>query len=436
MSEERLYQRNENINYLLNRRLGFMLRYGMTFLFVLGLIVIITLYFIKAPDTLEGQFKLSSSNPPKGLVAKVNGRIVKKLVHDEYIVNKGDVLIVLESVADEKEVALLENGLAYVQLLCDSNTLDSLNYIGTESFQNLGELQQVYEQFKKSNNELYLTLTSGQYLQEKSIINKRLFNLKLTRQNLENQKQIYEREYSLASEAWQADSTLNQQRSITKTELRNTESARLQRKLSLSNLQQGILNNETAINDIEQQLLVLEKTITQQKNLFTQAYAVLKSAISDWNSKYLFVAPFSGKVSFPKNIYEGLNVRAGDPVLYIIPDNSDWICEVLVTQQNFGKIKVGQPAILKFDSYNFEEFGVIKGLVSSVSNVPQEVQAKEGIQNLFLVQVSISKSLSTSYHKTITPKYGLSGIATIALDDKSVLEKLFLDKLRNVFVNQ
>lgn len=436
MSDERLYQRNENINYLLNRRLSFLLRYGMTFLFVLGLIVIITLYFIKAPDTIEGQFKLSSSNPPKGLVAKVNGRIVKKLVNDESDVDKGDVLVVLESVADEKEVALLERSLANVQLLYDSNKLDSLNYIGTELSKNLGELQQVYEQFKKSNNELYLALTSGQYLQEKSIINKRLFNLKLTRQNLENQKQIYEREYTLASEAWQADSILNQQQSITKTELRNTESARLQRKLSLSNLQQNLINNETAINDIEQQLLTLEKNISQQKNAFLQSFSILKSAIADWKSKYLFVAPFSGKVSLPKNIYEGLNVRLGDPVLYIIPDSSDWICEVLIAQQNFGKINVGQQAILKFDSYNFEEFGVIKGTVTSVSNVPQEVQAKDGIQTLFLVQISIDSNLTTTYHKNITPKYGLSGIATIALDDKSVLEKLFVDKLKGLFVNQ
>ncbi|MBW7845084.1 MAG: biotin/lipoyl-binding protein, partial [Bacteroidia bacterium] len=121
MSEERLYQRNENINYLLNRRLSFMLRYGMTFLFLLGLIVIVILYFIKAPDTLEGEFKLSSSNPPKGLIAKVNGRIVKKLVNDESIVNKGDVLVVLESVADEKDVNQLETELTHIQLLCDSN---------------------------------------------------------------------------------------------------------------------------------------------------------------------------------------------------------------------------------------------------------------------------------------------------------------------------
>jgi len=131
---EELYKHNDNINYLLTRRLSFMLRYGMSFLFLLGLFVLASLYFIKAPDTLEGKFVLSSSNPPKSMVAKVNGRIVKKNVNDATKVNKGDVLLVLESVADESEINQLESELTHIQLLCDSNTLDSLTYIGTESF--------------------------------------------------------------------------------------------------------------------------------------------------------------------------------------------------------------------------------------------------------------------------------------------------------------
>ncbi len=437
MSEdEQIYRHNDNINYLLKRKLSFMLRYGMTFLFLLGFAVLASLYFIKAPDTLEGRFILSSSNPPKNMVAKVNGRIVQQLVGNDTKVNKGDVLLVLESVADENEINQLENELTHIQLLCDSNMLDSLAYFGTQAYQRLGEIQQVYEQFKKSNNELYLALTSGQYLQEKSIINKRLSNLKQTRNNLANQKQIYEREYALANETWQADSLLDQQRSITKTELRSTESARLQRKLSLSNLQQSLLNNETAINDIEQQLLVLEKNIAQQKNVFVQSYSVLKAAIADWKSKYLFIAPFNGTISLPKNIFEGLNLQAGEPVLYIIPDSSDWLCEVLIPQQNFGKISIGQRAILKFDSYNFEEFGVTEGQVKSISATPQEIKTTEGTQNMYLVQVAINSSLTTTHHKTIQPRYGLSGTATIALDDKSLLEKLFLDRFRSLFVFQ
>ena len=39
MNEDKLYQHNENINYLLSRKLSFVLRYGMSFLFFIGIIV-------------------------------------------------------------------------------------------------------------------------------------------------------------------------------------------------------------------------------------------------------------------------------------------------------------------------------------------------------------------------------------------------------------
>lgn len=434
--QEELYKHNDNINYLLKRRLSFMLRYGMSFLFFLGLLVLLGLYFVKAPDTLEGKFVLSSSNPPKSLLAKVNGRIIKKNVSDLSKVNAGDVLLILESVADANGIFALEDSLQFVQALIDSNCLDSLRYIETYNQPYLGEIQQTYEQFKKSNNELYLALTSGQYLQEKSIINNRLYHLQQTRNNLLNQKSIYEREYALANESWQADSTLNQQRSITKTELRNTESAKLQRKLSISNFQQNLINNENTINDIEQQLLVLEKNIAQQKGAFLQSYALLKTALLDWKSKYLLIAPFSGTISLHKNIYEGLNLMAGEPILYLIPSNSAWLCEILIAQQNFGKINIGQRSVLKFDSYNFEEFGITEGIVQSVSATPQEVKTNEGSQNLYLVQVAIDSSLQTSYHKTIQARFGLTGTANIILDDKNLLEKLFLDRFKSLFVFQ
>lgn len=265
---------------------------------------------------------------------------------------------------------------------------------------------------------------------------KRKSNLLLTRQNLWQQKLIYEREYDLANESWESDSLLNQQRSITKTELRSAESTRLQRKLNINNLQQNLINNENTLNDIEQQLLVLEKSILQQQQNYLQSFALLRSTIQDWKSKFLFIAPFNGIVSFHKNLYEGIQIQAGEPILYLISDSTNWICEVLIPQQNFGKITLNQTSILKFDGYNFEEYGVIKGFVKSISATPQEIKTNDGLLNLYLVQIGLNNNMKTTYHKPIQPRYGLTGTATITLYNKSVLEKLFLDKFKALFVFQ
>ena len=435
-SEEYLVTHSDSINYLLQRRLSFLLRYGMSFLFILGLIVIVALYFVKVPDVLEGKFSLSSSNPPKTLIAKVNGRITDKLVADKQNVKEGQLLVRLESSANYKEVEMLEKELHLLKNYLDSNFLDSIKMIEVNAKFSLGELQPVYEQFKKSNNELFVALSRGQFLEEKHIIENRLFYLNQGKDQLLRQKLIYKREYDLANDAWQVDSVLRKQGSLTLTELRASESFRLQKKLSLNNIAQSLIANETSINEIEQQLINLEKSIAVQKNSFYQNFGVLWVSISDWKTKYTLYAPFDGQVNFNRNIYNGLQVLTGESVLYISPSKSDWIAEMLIPQQNFGKIKLGQKVILKFDGYNFEEFGAVEGSIKNIANIPQELKSNEGNVNMFLVQVSINNGFKTNYQKNIKPLFGLNGQASIVLDDKSVLEKLFLDKFKAIFVFQ
>jgi len=436
MEDKQLFRHNEDINYLLQRKLSFLLRYGMSFLFLLGLLVLVILYFIKVPDTLEGRFTLTSNNPPKSLIAKVSGRIAYKYVNDKQKVSKGELLIALESVANVDEVLKLEKFINNAKYLIDSSQFDSLTNMGISKFMQLGEIQQSFEQFKRSNNELYVVLKSGQFQQEKQLIEKRLKNLIKSRLTISAQKGLYEHDLELANESWKTDSILVQQQSISKTEFRNTESTKLMKKLGLNNLQQSIISNESSINDIEQQLLNLEKTVLQQKNAYIQNYSILRTAIEDWKSKFLLISSFDGAVSFNRNIYQGLQVNAGEPLIYLIPQGSNWVGELFIPQQNFGKIKTSQRAILKFDSYNFEEFGIIEGKVSSISNIPQEVKSTEGVQNLFMVQIELDPILETSFHQSIEPRFGLSGSCAIALDDKSILEKLFLDKFKALFIYQ
>jgi hypothetical protein len=120
----------------------------------------------------------------------------------------------------------------------------------------------------------------------------------------------------------------------------------------------------------------------------------------------------------------------------IISDSINWLAEVLIGQQNFGKVKLGQVCILKFDSYNFEEFGIVKGKIKSIAATPQEIKSTEGSQNMYLVQIALNDTLTTSYHQTIQTQFGFTGAASIVLDDKNLLEKLFLDKFKALFVYQ
>lgn len=436
MEGDELYEHNDSLSYLLNKRLGLALRYGLSFLFLLGIVVFGVLYFVKVPDTLEGRFVLSSSNPPKTMVAKVNGRIVEKRLQDKDKVTKGQVLLVLENLANLGEIETLETQVEQVQQYLDAGYFEKLGRIDHGALTQLGEMQSQYEQFKKANNELYMAVSNGEYRQEKVILQKRLENLQAEYQNLMKQKQIYEKEIQMSDEAYAADSILNSEHSITRPELRNAESNRLQGQLSMINLQQSVLRNRSSITDISQQMLNLERSFEQQKNTFVQVFYALKSTLKDWKSTYLVVAPFAGTASFNRNIYEGMQVSTGDALLYIVPQGSELVCETLVPQPNFGKIKKDQRCVIKFDSYNFEEYGVVEGYVFNISDIPQEVNEPSGIRNYYMTQVALSNGVNTSYNKQLNVRFGLTGTINIVLDDKNLLEKLFLDKLRSLWTYQ
>jgi HlyD family secretion protein len=430
------YKNSESITYLLQGKLNGVLRYGMYYILLLAVMVFVGLYFIKVPDTLEGKFTLSSTNPPKALLAKINGRITHKLIHDKQQVIKGQRLLILENLSSINEIDNLSKYLNNIQQLINHNLLDSITKIDTLALTNLGEIQNQYEAFKKANNELYLAVSNRQYQQQKAIILNRLASLKKINLKLVYQKELVEKEYQIACENYTISEYLFKDKSISITEFRNAESSKIRSEQSLNSADQALIGNETTQNDINDQLINLEKNLEAQKNNFIQSFQFLHSALSDWESKYLVISPFNGQVNFNKNIFEGLQLQAGESLLYISPAGSELVCEMMVPQINFGKLKNNLRCIIKFDSYNFEEYGILQGYVFNISDVPTEVKTQNGSENMYLVQIAFKNGLETSYHKQIQPRFGLTGVSSIILEDKSVLEKLFLDKFKALFVYQ
>lgn len=74
--------------------------------------------------------------------------------------------------------------------------------------------------------------------------------------------------------------------------------------------------------------------------------------------------------------------------------------------------------IIRLANYPDREYGVIKGLVKSISLTPD----KEG--NL-LIDVSLPKNLKTSYNKSIQFQQEMIGTAEIVTKDMRLSERVF-----------
>lgn len=97
----------------------------------------------------------------------------------------------------------------------------------------------------------------------------------------------------------------------------------------------------------------------------------------------------------------------------------EWLIAKLKSPaQNSGKIKTGQIVNIRLENYPDTEFGILKGIVKSISLIPD----KEG---LYLIDVELPQILITSYNIEIDFKQEMRGTAEIVTEDLRLIERFF-----------
>ena len=105
---------------------------------------------------------------------------------------------------------------------------------------------------------------------------------------------------------------------------------------------------------------IMEHAISQQKIIFQQAIQTLQSAVDDWKMKYLLTASIDGSISFTIPVEENRFVKTGMLLGFINPNAGNYFAEVIIPQNNFGKVDTMQQVQLRFDGYPYNEFGYVK----------------------------------------------------------------------------
>jgi hypothetical protein len=92
-------------------------------------------------------------------------------------------------------------------------------------------------------------------------------------------------------------------------------------------------------------------------------------------------------------------------------------------RQNFaGKVKVGQQVNLKFVTYPYMEFGLLKGIVNKISSIPTG--------DYYALEVGLPDKLISTYGKRFDFRYELIGTAEIITEDQSLLERILHPALK------
>ncbi len=409
------------VDAIVGREPGWIIKSGISLVFIVVLVLLSITWFIKYPDTLIARITLTSQEPPTNLVAKVSGRIQELYVKDSDDVIKEQLIMRIESNVNYSNLIVLENQLAPFQ---DYQNLElSLSKISPKliSIDQLGELQIPYNRWLNSVNSFLLfsqvdehnivTLNSKLLLQQYHELDKSFLNKKNT----------WDKKLKLKEKELKNNQQLRQNKLVTSTKISQLESEYLDLKSTLEDLAIELRLNQLKKTEIKNQLN--EFSIKHEKDKFQQlveidnSLSALSSYITQWKNKYIIRAPFSGKISMSEYWSINQNVSINDNVMKIAKHSDFMIGKLKINHLGAGKITANQQVEIELDSFPAVEFGKLSGKVFGISSVANH----DG----YLVTVSLPDKLKTSYQIPIQNTSKLVGTAKIITKDRRLIERFF-----------
>ncbi|WP_020599129.1 HlyD family efflux transporter periplasmic adaptor subunit [Spirosoma panaciterrae] len=421
--------RSEEVQELLMRPPKWLLRWGITVVFLVVLIVFAGAWMVHYPDLVRGSFRLTSVNAPKAVLSRTEGKLVKLLAEEGNVVKAGAPLAYLESTANHTDVLRLSQELTKAWAIASRGTsrlgnLEGLEQLHLSNYPRLGELQNAYQTFEQAHIQIRAYLANGFYSQKKALLRQEISDLQALARNLQDQQQVQERDLTLAQEEYAIQQRLAREKVIAPLDLKREESKVITRKLPYQQTRSALINNLTAQRTKQKELLELDKQVAEERDKFLQSLNTLQSAVDAWKQKYVLTAPVSGRVYFVGMLQEAQTIAVNQELFYVAPPGTNYFGELRVSQYNAGKVKPGQEVLVKFIGYPYQEYGAVRGRIASIADIPLK-------DSVFLAKVILPNGLRTTYGKALAYKTGMSASADILTDDSRLLEKLFY-QLRKV----
>jgi len=420
--------RSEEVQEILGKPPRWIVRWGITIVFAIVVVIFVGSYFFKYPDIISSTIIISTENIPANIVAKTNGKIIALFVEDKQKVKKSSILAIIENPANYESIVNLKLKL---NSLDNTNTIltDSLKKISFNENYSLGDLQASYIGFLKSIKDYQIFIDSDFQHKKINSLNNQISKYNVLLSRLEKQASIINNQLDIAKRQFSRDSALFKSNTISKIDFEKSENSLLQSKYSYESAKSSLDNTKITVAQLEQSILELQQQYEEQKQQFELALnnnkETLKTQIKTWEQMFLLESPIDGQVTFTQYWSINQNVKAGDNVITIVPEKETKIIgKIKLPMQGSGKVKVGQKVNIKFDNYPYMEYGMVRGIVKSISLVPMDAN--------YTVEVELPKGLKTNYKKTLIFCQEMQGIAEIITDDTRLIER-FLNPLKAIW---
>ncbi|MEJ2881306.1 HlyD family efflux transporter periplasmic adaptor subunit [Pedobacter sp. GR22-6] len=416
--------RSEQVNEVLENPPHWLIRWGSTVICLIVLMLFFLACIIKYPEFVDAPIVITSLNPPEKLEATVNSKIEKIFVQDQSEVKKDQVILLLESNADYKDVMQLKR-------LVDTLTPDRMrNFpVNVAAAFKLGEIQEDYTAFAKAIQEELLFSTLKPYDAEGVMAGRNIRDYENRVVIMKQQYRLEEDKLQLTENNYKRSEHLKSRGVISTLELENEKMKLLEQRKNFKNVQLSLAQMEESILGFKNQINKGQINKSKDRTTFATGSMLmlerLRKSIRQWERAYVIKSDINGRVSYLKFLSPNQFVKAGTTLLSILPDNRNKIIgQMHIAAQNQGKIKPDQNVLIKLDNYRYQEFGMARGVVKSLSFTPDE-------DGKYYLEVVLPAGLKTSYGKVISFDKELTGQASIVTEKMSLAERI-MNQLRSV----
>ncbi|WP_147243523.1 HlyD family efflux transporter periplasmic adaptor subunit [Chitinophaga flava] len=411
------------VGEMLSANPGFLVRNGIGIFFGIITSLFALAWLVKYPDIVYGHAKMVGVNTPKLIVAKTSGKLVFLSNLNGKQVKKDEIIGIMESTAEASEVISLSQQIDSAIFYLQKKNYIRLNQLLQSDYSQLGEVQSAYRDFIHSYLQFRDYIQKGAFIQKRMLLGQELDNITHAHKNLFQQEQLYQEDTKLTQTTVDVNTQLLKAKVISELEYREQTSKLINKKLSLPQIKAALISNEREQIVKQKEIVELDNQIVMQQTIFLESLNNFKNDLAEWKRKFLLTAPVAGTLAYNGFIQENEHLQAEQHVAYVVPGNSAYYMQMVIPQENFGKVAVGQKVLLKFPSYQWEEYGSIQGKIGYISPIPTD--------SGYLAGIVLPDGLKTSYNKTLYFRDGLVARAEIITSDARLLERFYRNFLKN-----
>lgn len=410
--------RSDEVQEIISAVPNWMIQWGITLIFGLIVMLLALSWFIKYPDIIFGNATLTTLEPPVKLVVKSSGKLTNILFVDGSSVEKNQIIAEMENPVTQDGIEFLKN---YVLEIRDylRSSKNELPFVNENHV--FGAMQTTFNELQKNGKDLQELKQNNFSIQKINNLKSKIVQYKKLVQISSIQLELLKQELKNAEDKYKAETQLYEKGYIAKMEFYKEETLLRQKQMDLENLKKTateqqitLINLQQELNDAAFQYQESERTLTNniQANLLE-----IENGIENWNQNYSFVAPVSGKLVWLEKIHQNQYIESGKSLFAITTKNEKFIALATIPATGFGKIKTGQKARIKLNNYPSYEFGHLEGVVSKLTEIPNE--------NSYQVEITLNNGMSSSYNKLLTFTPEMTGTTEIVTDDLRVMQRIF-----------